>query len=102
MAYIPAVVRIPYHHPGSTDLAEDVSSNLDMGEVGLLSNHGVIVAAASLEEAVLKTETMELMCRILYLARAASMKLEYLPDAVRDDFLAHLAHIRGYGKSHAG
>jgi len=98
MAYIPRVVRIPYHHPGSLALAEAAAQALGLGELGLLESHGVLVAAPSLEEAVLRTETLEFLCRLLYLARAASLDLVVLPEAVKADLLDHLARVRGYGR----
>ena len=102
MAYIEGVVRIPYLHPGSRALAEVTASKLGLRQIGLLENHGVIVAAPSLEDAVLGVETFETLCRMLVLSRAARLPLEILPEGTRTDFLAHLQGVRSRpsGKVH--
>ncbi|MCE7873704.1 class II aldolase/adducin family protein [bacterium CPR1] len=94
MAYIQGVVRIPYFHPGSPALAQATASRLGLGEVGLLKNHGVIMAARSLEEAVVGVETFEILCRMLVVGRAAGLPLQQLPNGTRADFLDHLARLR--------
>ncbi len=94
MAYIQGVVRIPYSHPGSVALAQATASRLALGEIGLLENHGVIVAARNLEEAVVGLETFEILCRMLVIGRAAGLPLQQLPPGTRADFLDHLALLR--------
>ncbi len=94
MAYLKGLVRVPYLHPGSSALAEATAARLGLGEMGLLENHGVIIAARSLEEAVLGVETFETLCRMLVLARAAGLKLELLTEGTRLDFLRHIAVVR--------
>ncbi len=98
MAYIRGVVRIPYIHPGSASLARATASRLGLGEMGLLENHGVIMAARSLEEAVVGVETFEILCRMLVVGRAAGLKLRQLPPGTRPDFLDHLAQLRVGGR----
>lgn len=94
MAYIRGVVRIPYSHPGSAALAQATASRLGLGEIGLLENHGVILAAGSLEEAVVGVETFEILCRMLVVGRTAGLSLRQLPLGTRADFLDHLALLR--------
>ncbi len=98
MAYVRRVVRIPYHHPGSPELARDTADRLEVGDVGLLENHGLIVAAPSVETAVAITETFEFLCRLVYMARCADIALEVPPDAVRSGFLEHLARLRAVSR----
>lgn len=94
MAYLRGAVRVPYHHPGSAELARATADLVGLGQVGILENHGLIVAAATVEEAVVILETFETLCRMLIVGRAAGLHLEVLPDAVRDDFLAHLGRLK--------
>lgn len=98
MAYINDIVRIPYRHAGSPELAASVAERLGLGDVGLLENHGVIVVARTVEEAVNITETFEILCRMVVTARAAGLELKVLPESTRDDFLLHLARRGAYGR----
>lgn len=99
MAYVSSVVRIPYLHPGSRGLADTVAERLGIDEIGILENHGLIVAARSVEDAVLITETFEWLCRLVWMARAAGMPLQVLPDGTSGDLHAHLARIRAVSRA---
>ena len=94
MAYISRVVRVPYRHAGSRELAELVESSLEINELGLLENHGMIAAARTMAEAVRIAETFEFLAQLVCQARAASLELKVLPDEVRTDFLRHLREMR--------
>src|SRR5699024_11496660 len=43
MYYLERVVRVPYFHPGSRELAEVVKEKSKEGNILLLENHGIIV-----------------------------------------------------------
>ncbi|MEW6283635.1 MAG: class II aldolase/adducin family protein [Candidatus Eremiobacterota bacterium] len=97
MAYLRGVVRIPYYHPGSAELAEATADRLGLGEIGLLENHGVIVASATAEAAVVAVETFEILCRMLVVGRAAGLRLEVLAPGTRENLLDHLAALNPTG-----
>lgn len=93
MAYVDKVCRVPYHHPGSLELAKAVSENIKDCDILILSNHGAICAAKSLEDVLLKTETLEMLCRMIAFSRIGNMELNYLPQSVKDEFLRHLKEM---------
>ena len=94
MAYIGRIGRVPYHHPGSVELADAVAGKAGECDCIILSNHGAICAAGSLEDVLLKTETLEMLCRLIAFASLGKIQLNYLPQDVRDDFLKHLEDIK--------
>lgn len=94
MAYIDKIVRIPYHHPGSHELAKAVSDNIIDCDVIILNNHGAICAAKSLEDVLLKTETLEMLCKMIALSNVGEMELNYLPQNVKDEFLRYLKEMK--------
>ena len=93
MAYLGDVARVPYHHAGSRELAEATAAKAKKSQVLLLENHGVVCWGSSLDEALLKTETLEFVCRLLVLSRASGLALNLLGEDVAADFLRHLRDI---------
>ena len=71
MAYLENVLRVPYHHAGSTELAEVTSKQASSSQVLLLNNHGVVCWGNSLAVAFLMTQTLEFCCRLLITSRTA-------------------------------
>lgn len=94
MAYIEKIVRVRYHHPGSHELAKAVSDNIKDCDVIILSNHGAICAAKSLGDVLLKTETLEMLCKMIALSKVGEMELNYLPESVKEEFLRHLKEMK--------
>ncbi len=94
MAYIETIGRVPYHHPGSRELVEAVAETARNCDCIILSNHGAICSAPSLEDVLLKTETLEMLCRLIAITNIGNIELNYLPQDVKDDFLKHLEDIK--------
>ncbi len=61
----------------------------------LLNNHGAVVWAPNLDEVLLKTETLELLCRMVVTAQAGNIHLKYLGQEKARDFIKHLRRISG-------
>ncbi len=95
MAYLDRVERVPYHHAGSPELAEATAAKADASQVLLLENHGVVCWGSSLDGALLKTETIEFLCRLLLFSQAYGVGLNYLGEAAVEDFRQHLRGIGG-------
>ena len=93
MAYLPSVERVPYHHAGSHELAEATVNTSTQNSVLLLDNHGAICCGASLEESLLKTETLEFLCRLLVISNQHNIQLNFLGIDVIEDFRQHLQDI---------
>ena len=75
-------------------MAEATAAKATSCQALLLENHGAVCWADSLDEALLKTETLEFLCRMLIMSRAAGLNPEYLGNAVMSDFISRL---RGKG-----
>lgn len=93
MVYLGQVAKIPYYHAGSDELAGAVSTAASNSRVLLLANHGAVCWGGALGDAFLKTETLEFLCRILAMARAGRIDLNYLGDELMQDFVEHLKRI---------
>ena len=94
MAYIKKIGRVPYQHPGSIELADAVAEKAKDCDCIILSNHGAICGAESLKKVLLKTETLEMLCRLIAISNIEKIQLNYLPQEVRNDFLKHLEDIK--------
>jgi L-fuculose-phosphate aldolase len=94
MAYIKNICRISYHHPGSSDLAEEVSEKIPDCDILILNNHGALCASDSLESVLLKTETLEMLCKMIIFSKISEINLNFLPDDLKEDFLNHLKQIK--------
>ena len=95
MAYLSRVERVPYYHAGSHKLAEATAAKAHTSQVLLLENHGVVCWGSSLDEVLLKTETLEFLCRLLVVSCASGIGLNYLGEGVMKDFVQHLRRIGG-------
>ena len=88
MYYLERVARVPYCHPGSTDLGETVRAHAAEANILLLENHGVLVYDTSLREALMALHTLEYVCRMVITAREAGVTLRRLPAETVQDFLS--------------
>jgi ribulose-5-phosphate 4-epimerase/fuculose-1-phosphate aldolase len=92
MAYLGHVAWVPYHHPGSQMLADAVAAQGTQSNVLILLNHGAVILGRNLEEALLRLETLEFLCRLETTARAGGIALRYLgkeaTQAFRDRYQA--------------
>ena len=87
MYYLARVARVPYAHPGSTELGELVRVQSKNADVLLLENHGVLVYDKTLSEALVALQVLELSCRMLIAAQGAGVDLKSLPEHTVKDFL---------------
>lgn len=88
MAYLQHVAWVPYCHPGSQALAEAVAAQARESDVLILENHGAVALGQSLEEVVLRLETLEFLSRMEVTARASGLTLRYLGEKVALAFAA--------------
>ena len=87
MYYLEKAARVPYAHPGSMELAEEVRKRARDANVLLLENHGVLVYDTSLKEACAALQTLEIACRMIVEARQANLPLQGLPPETVSSFL---------------
>jgi L-fuculose-phosphate aldolase len=95
MAYLRNMGRVPYHHPGTSELAQ-AAGELAEHNVIILENHGLIVWGTTIEEAVTVTEMMERHCQMLIVAMTCGdrLNLRWLGDRVMQDFLSRVMYGR--------
>lgn len=89
MYYLEKMEVVDYFHPGSIDLGEGVGKAAKKANVILLKNHGVIVFDDSVEEALMRLETLEYTCRMIVMARASNITLCGLSEETVRDFLGN-------------
>jgi L-fuculose-phosphate aldolase len=94
MVYLKKIKRIPYHHPGSESLAKAVSNAASDSDVFLLSNHGSICIGNSLDDALVKTETLEMLCKLIVISDSQEIELNYLSDDMAESFKNHLKEVK--------
>ena len=78
--FLGAIPRAAYETPGSPNFAETIRPFIAKANTVVLSNHGTVSWAATLERAYWQTEILDSYCRILILARQIG-RVERLPDA---------------------
>ncbi|CEI80870.1 L-fuculose phosphate aldolase [Oceanobacillus oncorhynchi] len=87
MYYLEKIEEVAYFHPGSTALGEEVGEAAKKANVLFLKNHGIIVFDDSVEEAIMRLETLEFTCRMMVMAKASGVALSALSDDIVKDFL---------------
>ena len=63
--YIGPVARVPYLIPGSTELAEAVTSAMQNHDMVMMSNHGMVTVATDYRHAIQNAEFFELACHAI-------------------------------------
>lgn len=63
------VALVPYHPPGSRDLADAVAAEIHRGPVQVLDHHGAVSRAGTLEKALSLMECLEHSAKVTILAR---------------------------------
>lgn len=86
MMQLKDVVRVPYRHAGSEELAAAVAEACEAASVLVLENHGVLVWAESIDDALLKLQVLEFAARLAHLERSAGTPLRQLSEEVVKDF----------------
>ena len=88
MYYLQRMARIPYAHPGSAELTEEVGKVAAQANVILMENHGVILYDTSLAECRTCLDVLENTCRMCLEAERSGITLQPVSrDTVRDFLL---------------
>lgn len=87
IAYLKKIEVVPYCHAGSIELAMKCGEAAKKADVLLLENHGVVTFGSCIEDAVNKTLTLEFLCRLLVLSKAAGIKLKGINSQIAREFL---------------
>jgi L-fuculose-phosphate aldolase len=73
--FLGEIAVVPYHHPGSPEMAATVGAVAPSHQAMLMQNHGAITWGAHIEEAYWKMENLDAYCQMLLLAKFAGMNL---------------------------
>jgi ribulose-5-phosphate 4-epimerase/fuculose-1-phosphate aldolase len=87
MYYLERIAWVDYAHPGSEELGEAVQRAAADAEVIMMRNHGVILFDRTPGDALMRLQTLEMTCRMLVEARAASLPLQRIPGPTVREFL---------------
>lgn len=93
MAYLDKIERVPYYHAGSGELAHATADKASATRALLLDNHGAVCWGSDIDEALLRTQTLEFLCRLLVFSYASSITLNHLGEETMTSFLDHLRTI---------
>ena len=80
MMRVGRVPMVPYHPPGSDELAEAVRAMAASNRAVLMANHGFVVAGKTFEDAVFNAEELEENAKLLVLTRGQPLCLLTLAD----------------------
>ncbi|MEH7493584.1 class II aldolase/adducin family protein [Neobacillus niacini] len=87
MYYLENVAYVDYFHPGTSELAEAVSKQSCNANIVMMRNHGVTVFDDTLNDALMRLETLEMACRMIITAKSAGVEFNKIPDHVVSSFL---------------
>ncbi len=79
MHYLDRIAEVDYALPGSAALGEGVAAVAADYPVMILRNHGVIVYDATVRDALMRIESLELACRLAFLSESSGSPLHLLP-----------------------
>lgn len=87
MYYDEHLLRIPYFHAGSRELAEAVGSVCAKTHVILMEHHGILVYDRSLAECRTSLDVTENVCKMNVFANLGRFRLQEVEPAMVTDFL---------------
>ncbi len=79
------VILLPYHKPGSVEIANDLSRVAAGHKAFLLANHGMIAGGKSMTDALNNAEELEESCKLYFLTKGLNVK--YLTQEEIDELL---------------
>lgn len=88
MYYDESIVRIPYFHAGSRQLAEAVSQVCEEARVILMGNHGILVYDENLSECRNALEVTENVCKMNIMANMGNVRLNEVAADTVTEFLS--------------
>ncbi len=79
--FLGSVPSVPYHTPGSQDLANAAANAISpKSDTAILNNHGVVTTANTLLQAYDKLEILDSYCKILLLAKPLAPPVQLSKD----------------------
>lgn len=87
MYYDENIVRIPYFHAGSRQLADAVGKACEASRVILMGNHGILVYDDNLSECRSALEVTENVCKMNIIASMGNIRLKEVETDMAAEFL---------------
>ncbi|MEH7387106.1 class II aldolase/adducin family protein [Bacillus sp. JJ1521] len=87
MYYLENIEYVDYLHPGSIELGQEIAKSCVTANIIIMRNHGVTVIDDSMNEAIMRLETLENACKMIITSKAAGIKLTEIPKMVVREFL---------------
>ena len=78
--FLGEITVVPYHHPGSPEMAEAIGKTALLHQTMLMQNHGAITWGNHIEAAYWKMENLDAYCQMLLLAKSAGMNLTTIDE----------------------
>lgn len=87
MYYLENIAYVDYCHPGSQLLADAITRQAVQANIIIMRHHGVVVFDKNIAEAIVRLETLEMVCKMILQAKASGVQLNMIPDQVVTSFL---------------
>ena len=87
MYYLENIAYVDYFHPGTQELAAAITEKAKEADIIIMRHHGVVVFDKNIAEAIVRLETLEMVCKMILQAKASGMQLHRIPDDVVKSFL---------------
>lgn len=87
MYYLEHIAYVDYYHPGTQELADAVTEHALDANIIIMRHHGVVVFDKNITEAMVRLETLEMVCRMILQSKASGIQLKMIPDNVVKSFL---------------
>lgn len=87
MYYLENITYVDYYHPGTQGLADAITAQATKANIVMMRNHGVVVYDDTVNEALMRLETLEMACKMIVTAKSAGIALNRIPDQVVTSFL---------------
>ncbi len=85
--YLENIAYVDYYHPGSQELADTITEQAPNANIIIMRHHGVVVFDKNISEALVRLETLEMVCKMILQAKASGIQLNLMPDQVVKSFL---------------
>lgn len=87
MYYLENIAYVDYFHPGTQQLADAITAKAKETNIIIMRHHGVVVFDKNISEAIIRLETLEMVCRMILQAKASGVQLSMLSEGVVKSFL---------------
>lgn len=92
MYYLENIAYVDYFHPGTQELADAIAEKSLYADIIIMRHHGVVVFDKTISEALVRLETLEMVCRMILQEKASGIELNMIPTKKVQDFLENTGY----------